>query len=164
MNGTKSRRGEWLASFIDSRAICAKNSGSKSRILRKVMPARLTKGKRVESVNDAVKKVGNIVDGLGKGVWIVAWDDVPENETRARGSIKLVSQTAALSPATKLAVRAKDGAEDGDDGSDVDEDDGSSSSDESDDEEAKREELNPHNLKRKLWAEKSRALLTKRFR
>ena len=67
-----------------------------------------------------------------------------------------MSQTAALRPATKLAVRAKDGAEDGDD---VDEDDGSSSSDESDEEEAKREELNPHNLKRKLWAEKSRALL-----
>jgi len=69
---------------MDSRAICAKNSGSKSRVLRKVMPPRLTKGKRVESVNDAVKKVGNIVDGHGKGVWIVAWDDVPENETHAR--------------------------------------------------------------------------------
>ena len=50
-------------------------------------------------------------------------------------------------------------AEDCEDGGEVVEDDGSSSSDESDDEEAKLEELNPHNLKRKLWAEKSRALL-----
>ena len=104
MNGTKSRRGEWLASFIDSRAICAKNSGSKSRVLRKVMPPRLIKGKNVESVNDAAKKVGNLVDRIDKGVWIVAWMMSPKTK---HALAKLVIQTAALSPATKRAARAK---------------------------------------------------------
>ena len=104
MNGSKSRRGEWLAPFMDSRAICAKNSGSESRVLRKVMPPRLTKGKRVESVNDAVKKVGNIVDGHGKGVRIVAWTMSPKTK---HALAKLVIQTAALSPTTKRAMRAK---------------------------------------------------------
>ncbi len=55
-------------------------------------------------------------------------------------------------------------AEDCDDDGEIDEDDGSSSSDESDDEEANREELNPHNLKRKLWAEQSRVLFDEKIR
>ena len=64
------------------------------------MPPRLTKGKSVESVNDAAKKVGYVVDRINKGVWMMS----PKTK---HALAKLVIQTAALSPATKRAARAK---------------------------------------------------------
>ena len=111
---------------------------------------RLSKGKRVQSSNDAAPKVGNIIDGAGPKQWKVKWDGIAEPETRARSSIKLVGATTALSPTTAAVVRGDDPADGGEDEEQVD-DSASDKDSSSEDDAEKLEELNPHTRKRNLW-------------
>lgn len=127
------------------------------------MAPRLSKGKRVQTVNDVPTRFGNVVDGLGKGVWVVAWDGVPENETRSRASIKLVPLTAALSPGTskdvrKSQARATEG-ESNDENEEDPDDESASSGEESNASSEQYDDPNPHNQKRARWSAHSAKLV-----
>jgi len=124
------------------------------------MPPRLSKGKRVESNNDAAKKFGNIVNkGSTKGTWLVRWDNVAECEERARSTIKLVDATAALSPATARTVARAAGAAEEEDGEEDHVDQDSSSSSDEEDAAAIIEDANPHAQKRRVWEQTYHSLI-----